>query len=310
MSVTDRCNYRCVYCMPPEGVALKPRMQHLTYEELIHLGRVLCEMGFDKIRLTGGEPTVRKGLPHLIRGLRGLSGLRELSMTTNGSNLATHASIYRDAGLSRVNISLDTLDPARYRSVTGGGRLSRVLDGIDVLMRMHWTPIKLNMVVRRGFNDDEVVAMIDRFVDQPVDLRFIEYMPFVGERHLTIPWAETRAAIERRYRLVDDGRDGDLGPATRFRIVGSPCRVATIAPQSHRFCDRCNRIRVECDGTLRMCLGDRRGRVPLRAALRTGIPDDALEALIREAADSKPGHYRVDWRGEARFDGAMSRVGG
>jgi len=308
LSVTDRCNYRCVYCMPETGVALGRRADRLTFEETARLGRILCEMGFDKIRLTGGEPTVRRDLPRLVRQLAGTPGLRDLSMTTNGWNLFRQAWRYREAGLSRVNLSLDTLDPERYQEVTRVGRLSRVLDGIDLLLRMKWTPVKLNMVVMRGFNDTEVVSFVDRFIDQPVDVRFIEYMPFRGQARRTVPWQETRAALERRYRLIDDGRQD--GPATRFRIAGSPCRVATIAPQSHRFCGSCNRIRLGADGTLRMCLARSGQGLGLRDPLRTGATDDDIEELIRLAVRDKPLHYGLDQAGRALFEGQMSRVGG
>ena len=310
LSVTDRCNYRCAYCMPAAGIPLRPRAERLTLEEVARLGRLMCEMGFDKIRLTGGEPTVRQGLVRLIASLQGTPGLRDLSMTTNGWDLLTEAAAYREAGLSRVNLSLDTLDPERYRAITRTGDLSRVLAGIEQLLRLRWTPVKLNMVVMRGFNDDEVVQMVDRFVDDPVDVRFIEYMPFGGDAERTVPWAETRARLERRYRLVDDAGREDDGPATRFRIAGSPWRIATIAPQSHRFCHRCNRIRLEADGSLRTCLARSSRDRSLRDAMRAGASDDDLEQIIRTAAGAKPRHYTTDELGRPRYEGNMSQVGG
>ena len=310
LSITDRCNYRCVYCMPESGVPLRPRSERLTLEEIARVGRVLCEMGFDKIRLTGGEPTLRRGLPHLIGLLRGNPGLRDLSMTTNGWDLFNRAARYREAGLSRVNLSLDTLDPRRYQEVTRVGRLSLVLDGIDLLLRMKWTPVKLNVVVMRGFNDAEVVTLVDRFIDHPVDIRFIEYMPFCGDAWRSVPWSETRSVLERRYRLLDDGSQDDSGPATRFRIEGAPGRLATIAPQSHRFCGQCNRIRLEADGSLRMCLARSSDGLCLRGPIRRGATDDDLEELVRRAVLEKPIHYGVDGQGKALFEGHMSQVGG
>lgn len=310
VSVTDRCNYRCVYCMPSEGVPQRPRASRLTLEEIARFGRLMCEMGFDKIRLTGGEPTVRRGLRRLITELREARGLRDLSMTTNGWNLLTEAARYRDAGLSRVNLSLDTLDPERYRTVTRGGNLSRVLDGIDLLLRMRWTPVKLNMVVIRGFNDLEVLDLVDRYIDAPVDVRFIEYMPFRGDGQRTVPWAETRAVLERRYRIVEDPGADPAEPATRFRIAGSPCRIATIAAQSHRFCAHCNRIRLEADGNLRLCLARSSRDHSIRDAMRAGATDDDLEGLVRDAVFDKPRQYGMDERGSPRYEGCMSQVGG
>ena len=310
ISVTDRCNYRCMYCMPAEGVPLRPRTERLTLEEMARFGRLMCEMGFDKIRLTGGEPTVRQGLCHLITDLRGAPGLRDLSMTTNGWNLLTEATHYRDAGLSRVNLSLDTLDPERFRAMTRGGDLSRVLDGIDLLLRMRWTPVKLNMVVIRDFNDLEVLDLVDRYIDHPVDVRFIEYMPFRGDGQRTVPWAETRAMLERKYRIVEDSSAENSGPATRFRIADSPCRIATIAPQSHRFCGHCNRIRLEADGTLRLCLARSNRDHTIRDAMRAGATDDDLETLVRDAVVTKPRQYGMDESGSPRYEGSMSQVGG
>lgn len=310
ISITDRCNYRCRYCMPAGGVPLRPRAERLTLEEIARIGRLMCEMGFDKIRLTGGEPTVRRGLPWLISQLHGIKGLRDLSMTTNGWNLLTEASRYREAGLSRVNLSLDTLDPQRFHALTRGGDLTRVLAGIDHLLEMEWTPVKLNMVVMRGFNDHEVVDLVDRFIDQPADIRFIEYMPFQGARHKIVPWAETRAALERKYQLVEDQSTDQMGPAARFRIIGSPCRVATIAPQSHRFCDQCNRLRLEADGTLRTCLARSDGEHSLRHALRANLSDEVLENVIREAVLGKARHYLTDEGGRPRYEGNMSQLGG
>ena len=310
LSVTDRCNYRCVYCMPDEGGPQRDRRELLTLEETARLGRLLCEMGFDKIRLTGGEPTIRSGLPRLIRSLRGTPGLRDLSMTTNGWNLAREAQTYRDAGLARVNISLDTLDPERYRQLTRVGRLQRVLDGIDLLLRMRWTPVKINMVVMRGVNEHEAVRMVDRYIDHPVDIRFIEFMPFQLTDDRTVPWSETRSILEPRYRLVPDGPCIRSGPETRFRIAGSPCRVATIASISSRFCGTCNRLRLQSNGRLRLCIASPEAGASLREALRAGATDDELEQQIRAAVEYKPGAYRVDGAGRPRFEGHLSQLGG
>lgn len=310
ISVTDRCNYRCRYCMPAGGIAIQDRKQLLRLEEIVRLVRIACEMGFDKVRLTGGEPTLRRGITDLVRELAGTPGLRDLSMTTNGATLARTAPALRDAGLKRLNLSLDTLDPDRYRELTRGGELAPVLEGIDTLISMSWTPVKLNVVVMRGVNEDDPVRMVEHFGDRMVDVRFIEYMPFGSEADRPVPWAETRAALERRYTLEPDGSVSEGGPATRFRIAGHRCRVATISAMSRQFCDSCNRIRLSSDGRLRTCLAAGTPASSLRDLLRRGADDDQVEGAIRAAVAHKPRGYGELEAGEEAFAGRMSRIGG
>lgn len=310
VSVTDRCNYRCRYCMPASGIALQDREELLSLEEIARLVRVACEMGFDKVRLTGGEPTLRRGITDLVRALAGTPGLRDLSMTTNGATLARLAPALRDAGLNRINLSLDTLDPDRYRTLTRGGELAPVLEGIDALLAMGWTPVKLNVVVMRGINEDDPLRMVERFGDQMVDVRFIEYMPFGSEADQPVPWAETRAILERRYTLEPDGSVSEGGPATRFRIAGLHCRVATISAMSRQFCDSCNRVRLSSDGRLRTCLAAGTPARSLRDLLRDGSDDDGIEEAIRAAVAHKPRGYGELEAGSEAFTGRMSRIGG
>ena len=310
VSVTDRCNYRCRYCTPTGGIAVQDREDLLTLEEIARLVRVACEMGFDKVRLTGGEPTLRRGISELIRNLARTPGLRDLSMTTNGATLARTARALREAGLKRLNLSLDTLDPALYRRLTRGGELAPVLDGIETLFEMGWTPVKLNAVVMRGVNEDDPVRMVERFGDRMVDIRFIEYMPFGDGADQPVPWAETRAAQERRFTLEPDGSVGEGGPATRFRIPGLRCRVATISAMSRQFCDSCNRVRLSSDGRLRTCLAAGTPARSLRELLRSDADDDDVEASIRDAVAHKPRGYDELDEGDEAFAGKMSRIGG
>ncbi len=310
VSVTDRCNYRCRYCMPGIGVRPQERDRLLSLEEITRLVRVACEMGFDKVRLTGGEPTLRRGLPDLIRRLARTPGLRDLSMTTNGATLGRDASALREAGLRRINISLDTLDPDLYRTLTRGGDLAPVLAGIDALLAMGWTPVKLNTVVMRGVNEGEALRMVERYGDAMVDIRFIEYMPFGASEDEPVPWAETRASLEARHTLEPDGSVTAGGPATRFRIAGLRCRVATISAMSEQFCGSCNRIRLSSDGRLRTCLAAGTPAESLRDLLRDGADDDALERAIRAAVARKPQGYGQLEGARAAFSGRMSRIGG
>ena len=310
VSVTDRCNYRCRYCMPAGGVAIRDRAELLTIEEIARLVRVACEMGFDKVRLTGGEPTLRRGITDLIAQLSATRGLRDLSMTTNGATLARTAPALREAGLKRLNLSLDTLDPDRYRELTRGAELAPVLAGIDTLLAMGWTPIKLNMVVMRGVNEDDPLRLVERFADEMVDVRFIEYMPFGHDGDRPVPWDETRASLEQRFTLEPDGSVSEGGPATRFRIVGHRCRVATISAMSRQFCDSCNRVRLSSDGRLRTCLAAGTPAWSLRGLLRAGVDDDALEAAIRDAVAGKPRGYGDLGDDSRPFSGDMSSIGG
>ena len=310
VSVTDRCNLRCAYCMPSDGVEPRPRDDLLRIEEIARVVCVACEMGFDKVRLTGGEPTLRRGLDELVRQLAEIPGLRDLSMTTNGATLARRAGPLRDAGLRRINVSLDTLDPDAYRELTRGAELAPVLDGIETLFALGWTPVKLNVVVMRGVNEDAPLRMVERFEGRMVDVRCIEYMPFAGDAARAVPWAETRAALERRYRLIPDGSVSEGGPATRFRVDGASCRVATITAMSDQFCGSCNRIRLEADGQLRTCLALGTPGRSMRDLLRSGADDDAIEAALRTAVAHKPRSYtELDGHGDA-FSGRMSRIGG
>ena len=310
VSVTDRCNYRCRYCMPAEGVKVHPKTDLLTQEEIARVARLACEMGFDKVRLTGGEPTLRRDIIPMISALAATPGLRDLSMTTNGATLDRRAQELRDAGLKRLNLSLDTLDPERYRELTRGAELAPVLAGIDKLLEMDWTPVKLNMVVMRGVNEDDPLRMVERYADAVVDVRFIEYMPFGSSGDEGVPWAETQAQLERRFTLEPDGSLSDGGPATRFRIVGHSCRVATISAMSRQFCNSCNRIRISSSGYLRTCLATGTPSRSIRELLRSGADDDELEAAIRAAVASKPRGYRQLDGGDRAFSGPMSRIGG
>lgn len=309
MSLTDRCNFRCVYCMPEEGIDWTPRDDLLTFEEIERLGRVLVEMGVDRVRLTGGEPTVRRDIVELVRRLGGV-GLRDLAMTTNGWNLARIGPELKEAGLTRVNISLDTLRRDRFLALARVDRLDDVLAGIDAVVALDWLPLKINVVVCEGMNEDEVADFVDRFAHLPVTIRFIEYMPFGESRFQLVPWSRTRERLEERYTLLPAvGPDGS-GPANYWTVAGTAVEVGAIGALSRQFCAACNRVRITPDGRLKTCLAYEPQMVSLRDVLRGGGSDDDLEAAIRAGISRKPIAHITGEDGSNPFEGQMIQIGG
>ncbi|TBW40921.1 GTP 3',8-cyclase MoaA [Siculibacillus lacustris] len=297
VSVTDRCDFRCHYCMS-EDMTFLPKKDVLTLEELDRMCSTFVAMGTRKIRLTGGEPLVRKGLMTLVRSLsRHLESgaLKELTLTTNGSQLATHAADLAAAGVRRINVSLDTLDPDKFRKITRWGDLSRVLGGIDAALAAGLR-IKLNAVAVKGFNDGEIDDLIRFAHARAMELTLIETMPLGdigGERvDQYLPLSEVRADLERRWTISDATRDDAAtdGPARWVTVGETGGRVGFITPMTHNFCDSCNRVRITCTGRLYMCLGQD-DNADLRQALRESDGDASLRAAIVEAIGRKPkGH--------------------
>ncbi|WP_448591835.1 GTP 3',8-cyclase MoaA [Thermoflexus hugenholtzii] len=312
ISLTDRCNLRCIYCMPEQMVFL-PREELLTDDELIRLARLFAELGFDKIRLTGGEPTVRPHLVELVARMAALPGIREISMTTNGLRLKALAEPLARAGLKRVNISLDTLDPEKFRRITRWGRLEDVWEGILAAEAAGLTPIKLNAVVVRGYNDSDVIDLAALTLSRPWQVRFIEVMPFADvapfAQQAVVSTAEMIRALESEFGPLEPVGDGRLdGEARVYRIRGAVGTVGFISPVSEPFCAQCNRVRLTAEGRLRLCLL-RDDEVDLREPLRSGASDEELKALIRSAIWRKPwGHGLPE--GVIPMARVMSQIGG
>ncbi len=293
ISVTDRCNLRCVYCLPQEGIALKTHGDMLTYEEMATVAGAAARLGVRRIRLTGGEPLVRRGVTDLVRMLKALPGIEEVSLTTNGVLLEEFAPRLARSGLDRVNVSLDTLDEANYTRLTRGGEIRRVWKGIAAAEAAGLTPIKINVVAVRGLNDEELPALAQLTREHPWHVRIIELMP-VGDpatwgndlpdpQHAYLPLSEIMRILEPLGLVEDPERRGD-GPARTYRIPGGLGTVGVISPRGEHFCERCNRLRLTADGFLRPCLlGDR--EVEVRDALRRGEP---MEPLLRQAVALKP----------------------
>jgi cyclic pyranopterin phosphate synthase len=318
LSVTDRCNLRCVYCMPQAGIRLLPQAEILTYDEIEGiLASVAAPLGLRGIRVTGGEPLVRGGIVGLVSRLARLPGVEELSMTTNGLLLPRFAADLRAAGLQRVNVSLDTLRAERYRSICRGGDPELVFAGIRAAEAAGLQPVKINMVVIPGVNDDEVEEMAALTMDAPRHVRFIEFMP-VGNAVLQrersyIPSAALRARIQARFGLEESpvapvGR----GPARYWRIPGAAGTVGFISPLSQHFCAGCNRIRLTADCWVRTCLLTDRIGVDVKQAYRAGVRGGGLVELFREAIRLKPPSHDLvpDGGGNGHFIRTMCQIGG
>ena len=310
ISVTDRCNFRCTYCMPEEGMQWLPREELLTFEELERLARVLVEQhGIRSIRLTGGEPTVRAHLPVLVAKLAALPV--DLALTTNGATLESVAPGLAAAGLRRVNVSLDTLEPDRFVALTRRDQLADVLRGIDAAVDAGLAPVKVNVVVVRGVNDDEIVQLARYGRDRGVTVRFIEWMPLDGGDTWTGDQVVTQAEIVERIHAefpVEPIARGSE-PAERFRYVDGRGEVGVIASVTRPFCERCDRIRLTADGQLRSCLFSLEDH-DLRGPLRSGASDDELSALIEACVSAKWAGHAI---GQVQFvkpRRSMSQIGG
>ena len=309
VSVTDRCNYRCTYCMPAQGLDWMPRDHLLTYEEITRIVAVMARMGVHRVRLTGGEPTIRAGIDQLVGMLAAIDGIDDLAMTTNAHLLASKASALAAAGLRRLNVSLDAVDPDLFRQITRGGDLQRVLAGIDAALEAGLTPVKVNAVVVRGVNDHHVPAMVEHFAPLAgrVEVRFIEYMPFggVGEARRHVAASAMREQLPELQPIPSDSG----GPATRYRLPSGQV-VGFISPITEHFCQACNRLRLAADGHLRTCLS--RDKTPsLRDLLRGGASDAELEQALRAMVWQKvAGHEAHREEGFRAFEGVMTRVGG
>ncbi len=312
ISITDRCNLRCIYCMPTEHIPLEFK-KILTYEEIVRVVRVAAELGLRKIRLTGGEPLARKNVQHLIREIRKIKGIEDLSMTTNGVLLEKYAREIKDAGLDRVNVSLDSLRPDRYREITQGGDLGKILCGIEKAYQVGLQPLKINMVVVRGINDDEIEDFAAITLNRPLQIRFIEFMPgrknsWSAERCVSIK--EIRERIIKRFGTLQPLKTRSNGPARYYRIPEAEGVIGFISPVTHHFCSDCNRLRVTADGRIRPCLFSRT-EIDLGTAIRAGATDDELKRLLTLAVEVKPEGHRIGKHGDGSYiSRGMSQIGG
>ena len=294
ISVTDRCDFRCVYCMDEEMKFL-PRAQLLTLEELATISRAFIELGVDKIRITGGEPLIRRNVIKLFQDVGQLPGLRELVITTNGSQLPKLAQQLKDAGVKRINISLDSLNAEKFKRITRTGNLEDVLAGLQAAMDVGFKRIKLNTVILKNRNDDEIIDLVQFAIDKNIDISFIEEMPLgvIGDHDRAEAYYSSdqiRVDIEKSMTLIPT-TESTGGPSKYYKIPNTETRVGFISPHSHNFCDQCNRVRLTCEGKLLLCLGQEHS-VDLRRVVRGNPGDmDRLKQAIRDSMTIKPkGH--------------------
>ena len=313
ISVTDRCNLRCRYCMPEEGVEKKDHMEMLTLEEIFEVVKACADLGTDKIRITGGEPLVRKGLTGLIERISKLGSIKDIALTTNGVLLKKLAHDLREAGLKRINISLDTMDGKKYEYMTRGGNIKDVLEGIDEALKVGLVPIKINTVLTKDFNEDEIGDFIKLTLNENIDVRFIELMPlgqaakFASEHYLP------NTAVLERFKELEPVEAADKSsPAKYYMLPGAKGRVGLINPISHKFCDNCNRIRLTADGKLKPCLHSNK-EIDVRGILRDNNQDNkykVLQEAVAEAVQAKPKHHTLNDLCNEPIERDMYKIGG
>ena len=313
ISVIDKCNLRCLYCMPHGLVNTTRLSELLTNDELVELARIFAELGITKIRLTGGEPLLRPGLVDMVARLATIPGLRQLVMSTNGVLLKRSAGALKHAGLHRVNVSLDTLSRKKFAAITGMDQWQTVIDGILEAKAVGLEPVKVNTVLMTGVNEDEILALVQFGIEQELELRFIEWMstnPLVDlEREgkfLSNEFARSR--IERRYRLIPDDPDPH-SPARSFIIEGTRARIGFINPLSNVFCAMCNRVRLKVNGRIKTCLHGKE-ELDLKTMLRAGVGRDEIKRQIAEAVFLRPEQHFLNRPGVEHQDFVMTQVGG
>jgi GTP 3',8-cyclase len=308
ISVTDRCNLRCVYCMPEGGLNLMSHFDILSYEEIFTLVKAAAELGIKRVRLTGGEPLVRAGLADLISMIAGIDTIDDIALTTNGILLAKYAAVLKEAGLMRVNVSLDTLQPEKFRRITRCGNLNETLKGIEAANEAGLTPVKINMVVMGGINDDEIPDFARKTIDDGWNVRFIEYMPVNGDNIKLVTMKEMKTRLDPIGHFEPVMMKTGNGPAKYYRFPGAKGTIGFITPVSEHFCVQCNRLRLTADGKLRLCLLNE-DEIDLREPLRGGASVEELKVIITDAIAKKPkSHHLGDGpNGKGR---PFSQVGG
>lgn len=298
ISITDRCNLRCIYCLPEEGIGLLPSAEIIRYEEISRLLNIMAKLGITKVRLTGGEPLLRSNLVELIRNVKGISGIKDLSLTTNGTLLYEQIDELFKSGLRRINISLNTLKKERYTKITAqnGMLFKQVIDGIYKALSLGMNPVKINVVALKGINDDEFVDFAGLAREQNLQVRFIEYMPIkrreIDWNDTFIPIGAIQSIIEKKYGKLIPVDNLDKGPARYFKIKGAKGKLGFISPISFHFCGNCNRLRLTSDGKLRVCLFSDK-EVDIKKVLRNGACEEDIIRFVKEAVSSKPAKHNL-----------------
>ena len=313
ISVTDRCNLRCIYCMPGAGITKLKREEILSYEEILRLSVIASMLGITKIRLTGGDPLARRGLCDFIPKLTSIKGINEVTLTTNGVCLEENLDKIKAGGIKRLNISLDSLKRDKYARITGYDGLEKVKNGIFKAWKMGFDPIKINVVVLKGINDDEILDLAQLAVEYPFHIRFIEYMPIgefeQGKSLHHIPSEMIKELLKPLGELIPVEKSKNDGPSERFKLGHGPGEIGFISALSHHFCNTCNRLRLTAKGSLRPCLLYNR-EVDIKGPLRKGASDDELAGIFLEAARNKPHHHALKEENSLSLPAHMSAIGG
>ena len=313
LSVTDRCDFRCTYCMAEEMTFL-PRREVLSLEEIGRVAKIFVKLGVSKLRVTGGEPLIRRGIHTLLEDIGAIPGLKELAITTNASQLKQSAQTLRKAGVNSLNISLDTLDPAKFRAITRVGDLDTVLAGIEAAIDEGFERIRLNAVILRGQNDDDVIPLTEYAIAKGINIAFIEEMPLgqvnaAGKPLEFVASSEIQTALDQYFTLKAEEAPAHAGPARYWFVSGTKTRVGLISPHTNNFCSSCNRLRVTAEGRLLLCLGNEHS-ISLRDHLRAGDSDDELAARIHNALTMKPERHVFDQPNEPQILRFMNASGG
>ncbi len=313
ISVTDRCNFRCTYCMPADNVEFMDRSNLLSFEEIQRVAQIVSRMGINRLRLTGGEPLMRKNLPVLIKMLNEVDGIDDIAMTTNAYFLKEHAQSLKDAGLKRLNVSLDALDPEKFRDVNRRDCLQSVLDGLDTARKVGFKSIKINAVAVRNFSETEIMGLIEMGRSEGFEIRFIEFMPLdsdkVWERDKVLFGHEIVEMIKENYELVPVDNSLEIGPASEYNFADGKGKIGIITAVSNPFCDHCNRIRMTADGKLRTCLFST-DETNLKDLIRTGATDETIIETLKQAVLVKEPGHKINLDDFERPDRAMHAIGG
>jgi len=312
ISITDRCNLRCIYCVPYGFIPKLPHKEILSYEEILHIVRISVGLGISKVRITGGEPLVRKGVYGFLKRLTKIEGLLDISLTTNGVFLKDNINKIKSAGIKRINISLDTLNRKKYRKITGYDFFDQVWEGIELAHKMGFDPVKLNVVPLKGINDDELTDIAALSIDYPFHIRFIEYMPMgtnqmESDHHLLFP--EIKKRIDQFGKLIPVEKDMNDGPAERFKFESAKGEIGFIRPISQHFCSTCNRLRLTASGQLRPCLMSD-VQVDLKTPLRKGCSDAELAEVFLQAVRLKPLGHNLSGDHPVGVSAQMCAIGG
>ena len=313
ISVTDRCNFRCTYCMPADNVEFMDRSNLLSFEEIQRVAQIVSRMGINRLRLTGGEPLMRKNLPVLIRMLNEVDGIDDIAMTTNAYFLKDQAQGLKDSGLKRLNVSLDALDPEKFRDVNRRDCLQSVLDGLDTARKVGFQSIKINAVAVRNFSESEIMSLINMGRSDGFEIRFIEFMPLdsdkVWERDKVLFGHEIIDMIKKNYELIPIDNSLEIGPASEYNFADGKGKIGIITAVSNPFCDHCNRIRMTADGKLRTCLFST-NETNLKELIRSGATDETIIETIKQAVLVKEPGHKINLDDFERPTRAMHAIGG